>query len=224
MVTQHKNIHIRPGIEPTIFKDTLQVVLVEINTELNKLARAFYSWEFEDDDIPAVDNLFRIIERTWVGIFNNALNRSSTNITTLQEFSVWGEQKGVRRCDLLIRFNPNNTAHDFITEAKIWEFSSNWKRPTPKAFYHSIMKQAYGYYEAEKNYYQSYQSNTWLMAFVVEWIRNSNMLEKAIKIMDGWDHNTDEETDFITLFTGKESGAFIYGKIMSTEEFERDSV
>ena len=221
MITQHPNIYISPNCRPAEFMAPFREVLEEINMELNRVASAFYSYEVEGDKTESVDNLFRFIERTWVGVFNNALNRHSSGITTLQEFSVWGNDKAAGRCDLLFRYHDNNDTHDFITEAKTWEFFNNWGHPSSPEFYFSILSQAYKYYAAEVDYYKAYKSNIWLLAFVVEWVRDKPMLEAANAIMNEWNHNTDNETDFITLYKGKSSGAFIYGKFMSVEEFKK---
>lgn len=105
---------------------------------------AYYSYQVKNDEI-AADNIFRIIERTWVGVLNNALIRVDPEITTLQEHSVWSDEKNIGRCDLLFRHCYNGKKDDFFTEAKVWEFTNNWGIPTQTDFYNKILCQAYNY-------------------------------------------------------------------------------
>lgn len=191
-----------------------------ITDELNKIVSAYYSYNFPEDDSAGIDNVFRNIERTWVGIFNNALLRVNPGIATLQEFSVWSSEKNIGRCDLLFRHSHDGKKDDFVTEAKVWEFTDNWKYPTPREFYSGILGQAYIYYNTERKYYDSYKTDVWLLAFLAEWIRDKEKLEKAKNIMNDWKQETDHETDFLSLYMGECRGAFVYGKIISVKEYE----
>ena len=218
MITQHLKVYVNPNLKPAGFNSIIRNVLGKIKKELNKIVSAYYTYNVNTNEISA-DNIFRIIERTWVGVLNNALTMVDPEIATLQEFSVWSDERNIGRCDLSFRHYHEGEKDDFVTEAKVWECTNNWETPTPPEFYRGILGQAYNYYSTEKKYYDDYRSNVWLFAFVIEWIRNKTMLDAAKEIMSKWDPEKDPDTDFLTLYIGTERGAFVYGKIVSAKEF-----
>jgi hypothetical protein len=195
--------------------------LLAIETELHSIYNSYYNYNIEGDTLTGSQNIFRLIERTWIGILNNCVVKNFPNSSTLQEFSVWNSEGSIGRCDLLFSIPLNNKRHDFIVEGKLYEFTNNWKTETAKFFYNSILLQANCYYEAEKKYYDSYNSEVRLMAYVIEWIRTPDRLNNAKRIMDSWDDFTDRETDFLALYNSEKAGAFVYGKYVLATEFER---
>ena len=223
MIVQHPNIYLSPFLKEQFFGEFIKETLKKTETELNKIFKTFYSYDQQQmgDTNRGIDNLFRIIERTWVGIFNNALLKVDSTITTLQEFSVWNSERNIGRCDLLFRYEKDGKKADFITEAKLSEFKANWKKEGVKGFYLSRLKQAYDYFEPEKKYYESYQTDIWLMVIIVEWMREK-MVPVALSIMDNWKQEDDPESDFLTLYNGGTSGAFIYGKLMRPSDFIKE--
>lgn len=88
--------------------------MVNIGDELNRILKAFYTYDFPEDESKAIDNLFKIIERTWLGIFNNALIRTNPEITTLQEFAAYNDNGLYGRCDLLFRYADREKLFDFL--------------------------------------------------------------------------------------------------------------
>jgi hypothetical protein len=222
MIKQYEKTYQSPSLKAEHFGPLIANTLKGITGELNKIYRAFYSYQLKEDSSKGIDNLFRIIERTWVGILNNSLLLENPSITTLQEFSVWSSERNIGRCDLLFRYEHEGQKSDFVTEAKLYEFTDNWKNDTAKGFYLGILNRAYDYYSTEKKYYDTYESDIWLMAFVAEWIRGKERLTRAETIMSEWNENTDSETDFLTLYQGELSGAFVYGKLMKASEFENN--
>lgn len=219
MVTQHNHIYLSPFLKNQHFASLFENTLKGITEELNKIYHSFYNYNIAEDTTKGVDNLFRVIERTWVGILNNALLKAEPSITTLQEFSVWSPERNIGRCDLLFRYEKNNQKTDFVTEAKLYEFTDKWQNNNAKNHYFNILKQANSYYISERKYYDTYGSDVWLMAFVAEWIRTRDRLTRAKTIMNEWNDQTDSETDFLTLYHGDSSGAFVYGKLIKAAEF-----
>jgi len=220
MITQHGLAYLRPDFKQSSTGELFSKVLENIQKELDGIYKAFYSYPVNEAERPGIDNIFRIIERTWVGVLNNALLKSDSRITTLQEFSVWSEERSIGRCDLLFRYEAGVQRFDFVTEAKLFEFTNRWKNETAEQFYNSILRQAFNYYDTEKKYYDTYKSEVWLVAFVVEWIRNSALLNEAVKIMSNWSQDTDNQTDFLTLYIGNDCGAFVYGKLVRASDFK----
>jgi hypothetical protein len=215
MPTHHPNIFINEKLQSS-FISFLTKTLKNFRDEMNCISQAFYQYKVPNQEHFGVDNLFASIERTWVGMFNNALVRNS-DIAVLQEFAVWNSERNIGRCDLLFRFNEENEDVDIVTEAKCYEFFNNWNMRKDTGFYKRILDQAYKYYIEEKIYYEK---DVKLMAIVFEWIRNSEYLQIAKNIMTGWEYNNDPETDFLTLYYGNTRGVFVYGKIISIGDYE----
>lgn len=182
--------------------------------ELNKIADCFYSYERSPDGFRGFDNVFKIIERTWVGIFQSALLKTDPNIISMQEFNILNGERVFGRCDLLFEWN-NGARNQIITEAKSYEFINDWGESLSDSFFNRILNQAYGYYESEREYYTQ---NTYLLALVFEWIRDTNRLEQAKKLMDNWSLNVNP--DFISLIAGERRGVFVYGKIVDAKSFK----
>lgn len=220
MIKQHPNIYLSSYIKEQFFAEMIKEALKSTELELNQIYKTFYSYDRQQmgDSYSGLDNLFRIIERSWVGIFNNALLKVDSSITTLQEFSVWDTERSIGRCDLLFAFEKDGRRADFIAEAKLSEFKANWKKEGVKGFYLSRLKQAFDYFEPEKKYYESYKSDVWLMVIIVEWMREK-MVPVADSIMQSWKEDDDPECDFLTFYDGGSSGAFLYGKVMRPSDF-----
>lgn len=218
MPTHHPNVYISQKL-PNGFAVFLHKMLIDLRAEMNRISRAFYQYKVQGQEYFGVDNLFSIIERTWVGVFNNALVRNS-DIAVLQEFNVWNSERNIGRCDLLFRFEDENEEVDIVTEAKCCEFFNDWNNFNNGEFYRRILDQAYRYYKEERKYYGK---EVRLMAIVFEWIRDTDRLEAAKTIMNDWKEEKDPETDFLSLYYGDKRGVFVYGKIVTVQEYERQS-
>ena len=211
MIQQFPKVYINPELKPIGFQKFISQLSVGLCKEINLILKAFYQY-----DDKGIDDLFTIIERTWVGILNNSLIRTDHETVTLQEFRVSNGEKIVGRCDLLFRMNMEQKNIDSIVETKCYEFKDNWKSCNFEAFYDKILTQNYNYYNAEINYYQP---DIYFMVIVFEWIRSADKLEKAKNMMDEWDQNTEPTTDFLTLYMATNRGVFVYGKIISAKEY-----
>lgn len=214
-INQYKTF-IKP-IQPESFNEFISLVMQSFTKELNLISKSFYNYETSPDGVKGYDNVFKIIERTWVGIFQSALIKSDSNIVCMQEFNVLNGERVFGRCDFLFDWN-NGESNQIITEAKCYEFINDWQRSLNQTFFNRLLNQAYGYYDNEKEYYKQ---NTWLLALVFEWVRDSSKLDNAKSIMDTW-NCANETPDFISLITGEQRGVFIYGQIRKAEDFTMD--
>lgn len=196
---------------PSGFSEFLGKVFHQLEVEMLKTAKSFYDHspaQF-NETIKGVDKIFSSIERTWVGLFNNALIKADLDVTSLQEFAVWSSERQEGRCDLLFEWNNNH----FIVEAKSAEFNPNWRLFIREDNFPFIIDQAKRYYTAEKDYYKK---DTFLVALVFEWVRESN-LQKANELIKKWKEVEISisaiNTHFASFFQGDHRGALIYGKI-----------
>jgi hypothetical protein len=188
-----------------------QKFFVAFVEEIDLLYRTFFSFRTEE----VRKDVFSMIEQTWVGLLNDAIKRIDINIPTMQEFSVWENNKGIGRCDYLFRWtNKKNATYDIITEVKQFECVGNWKYEHSKEFYSKIEKQARKYYQAEKH---NYQQEVLTMTIAFEWIRYEGHMEKMLKTLDEFDGSIDEHTHFIKLIGHGNKGIIIYGNIIEVK-------
>ena len=216
MPSHHPSVYINPSLNNN-FKVFLAEVLKGLKNEMHLVSEAFYHYGLPGNDIEGVDNLFAVIERTWMGIFNNAMIRTFPDIVTLQEFNVWSSERNVGRCDFLFRLKDELDDLDVIIEAKMYPFCDDWDQTDNVEFYNKILGQAYSYYREEKQYYTR---KVWLMALCFEWIQKPRHLPLAKEKMHEWNKEKDPQTDFLTLYYGTNRGVFVYGKIISVHDFE----
>jgi len=210
LIIQLNNNYISSTIKPEGFSDFMDKVFSSLEKEINLVADTFYKYDPEEHlNHYGKDDIFTIIERTWIGLFNNAILRAFPNTATMQEFSVWSETKAVGRCDLLFNYRYNGKEYDVISEAKSYEFTDDWNKTDSLQFYKPILEQAEKYHLLERKYYTR---PVVLMIIVFEWIRDTTKLERATSIMKKWTAQSDSETDFVALYTGESRGLFVYGK------------
>lgn len=179
-------------------------LFLHFKKELNKTIRVFYK-KVGNEDVES--QIFEIIERTWLGIFNNALIRFHGNkITTLQEFSVWsneGRSKG--RCDFLINWEGNN----IIIEAKREPFINDWTNPESKSYYiDKVNKLKEIYYQPLK----SYITNPIGIILVFEFVKDGD-LPDAQKAVDYICNKPINKTNFCALFHNRKQGVVMYGHV-----------
>lgn len=206
MISKHPFHFLSPSLNKWHISSFFEKLFPAFEKELNDAVKIFYGYT---EPSPGEDDLFRVIERTWLGLFNNAMLRCFPGIGTLQEFMVWGEDhKAKGRCDLLFNWQ----SYDILVEAKCYEFKNDWHKCDSKKFYSEIIaKIKEVYYEHEKNYYSRPVLG---MALVFEWIRTPKRLQAAIQIADKWPDKKDEETDFLALFSTASAGVIVYGKVL----------
>lgn len=157
------------------------------------------------------DKIFQYIERTWVGVFNNAVRRAYPDAVTLEEFSV-GLENSYGRADYFVRLPDHEI--DMLFEAKMYEDMGNDKNEYTETqyWYNEVINQARSYYNAEAT---DYLPNTYAIALIFGWMRKPTALQRARAYMQ----STDEEkakkdpTDFCAFFTDSKNGLWVYGKV-----------
>lgn len=145
-----------------------------IQLALNNLTNEFALWH-------SIDDVFNYNERVYVGLFNNAIIRSSgERFTTLQEYRVYNNKTGYSagRADLLIydRQEPNTL---YLFEAKKMNTYdaadlADWIEKYSVTELSKVLKQAFYYYEAEKEFYDV---TTYMCAIYFENIKNMHHLK-----------------------------------------------
>jgi len=214
-----ETINISSSFKPTGFDIYLKEVFQKVVDEINKIALAFYTVSPEKEEIIYADKIFSSIERTWVGIFNNALIKADESVTTLQEFAVWSDKGHEGRCDLLFEWNKNH----FLVEAKNREFNQNWPLLTHESTFTFVLDQAQGYYRAEKSYYPP---NTFVIALIFEWVRSWDieLINKKLDLyLKDLPKRTDNSaSDFAVHICGEKRGILIYGKIKRASDRNSD--
>lgn len=174
-----------------------------LEDEMRIVSKRFYQYEGNHPE----DDLFHLIERSWVGILNNALVRGGKDVVTLQEFTVWDSKgKSAGRCDLLFSWGDL----DVMVEAKSAEFKpKSWRKPS-KGFYNkTFSKLSDVYFGSEAQYYNR---TTFGIVLYFEWIRETgDLLNQAEQVMNVWDPLTDPDTHFLALYKGHRRGLFVYG-------------
>jgi hypothetical protein len=207
--------HINENLSPQI-KNFLDKLYLQLQKEIQKVCDAFFARDVSGNEIKGANKVFSAIERTWVGILNNAIIRLHENNTTLQEFAVWSDKALTGRCDMLFRILENENYYDVFVESKSYEYNDNWSVIEYKSHFKSILWQAYNYYEAEKEYYSA--DKTYLMAIIFQWVRKEDWLKKSIQKLQNIADLS--EVDFIALYHADIRGVFVYGKIISVSKFK----
>jgi len=204
-------IYDEPFISGEMKKTGLDILLKEIinpfSDELNKINRDFYNYESN----PGGD-VFTIIERTWLGIFNNALIKFyGDDITTLQEFTIWDNNRATGRLDFLLRWNETN----ILIEGKNYEYKKNaWEKWDDEVFYDVIAEKVNKkYFGPEKDLYSG---KTFGMILCFDWIRKGNLNEaihsfESLKMENG-------KTDFCVLFKNNIQGVLVYGHVFKLND------
>lgn len=201
---------------PGHIKSFLRNVLNGLKKEIELVGHAFYGKEMKDESFHGVDKVFSNIERTWVGLWTNAMVRN-TEVPTFQEYHVYSDTRLVGRCVLLFQIPVDGAPMNFITEVKSQEFVNNWNTKDTLPYYLYVMDQANKYFKEEVGYYPD--GRTRMMALFFEWIGNTMLLDKAKDIMKDWKNNPDLEADFLGLYYGTQRGLFVYGKIMTEKAY-----
>ena len=164
-------------------------------------------------------DMFSLIERTYIGLLNNAIVRYyNEKVTTLQEFSVWNKNKLVGRADLLVRIKFDNEIVYILFEGKQREFDGKeYVSSQLEIFFETFETQARKYYDAEK---EDYNEQVFIVPIVFEWIRTQKKLTQVLN----WETDRDDgHTDFYAVYhsncqTEDNSGLMVYGKVIKANE------
>jgi hypothetical protein len=191
-------------IKSIILKDSNDVrvkpffkkILDEFGEELIKLAELIYSYPNNEkgiDGLKSINDVFALIERTYVGVLNNAIIRSYSEAVTLQEFSVYNEHKASGRADLFVSVPDTEGTLDFLFEAKV--DTTRWKKYSNEQTlkeYQEIYNQAHAYYSDEEKYYSQ---KPHIVSIIFEWVRHKDLLDEILK-----EEDEDDCTDFYYIY------------------------
>jgi hypothetical protein len=208
-----KEIFLRETV-PSEIQKFLRKTLDAFGAELNHLGNTIYQYPNGMkgiDEKESINDVFALIERSYFGIFNNAVIRSFPKDAVLQEFSVYGKQhKHVGRADYLVSHYINNSKSvNLLFEGKASVANGKNDKKETKEYLHETYKKALKYYEAEKEYYIN---ETLLITIVFEWIRKTKLLEAILNET----YIDDEATDYYFIYHTKVAGIMVYGTVIST--------
>lgn len=197
-------------------KSFLSKTLDAFGRELNIVAESMYRYPDTQkgiDNKEGVNDVFALIERSYVGLYNNAIIRSFSQDSTLQEFSVYKRQeetdtdKSIGRADFLVRHLTETGYINLLFEAKAWQ--SNWKKYSAeqtREYYKKLYDQAFTYFEAEKLFYTG---DTYIITISFDWIRKSSLLDKIVEEK----YEDDGCTHFYYIYHTGEAGLMVYGNV-----------
>lgn len=199
MIDHYKGCFLRRDVDDDL-KKFFSSVFLSFKEEINHLADSLY--------VNKDQKFYKYIERTWVGVFNDAVKRSFPGAATLQEFSVQLDRIG--RADYFVRLPDKKI--DLLFEAKANIDNGSWDYSSMGNWYDRIILQADSYYRAEMN---DYLDKTYLVALIFGWLPNAATVETAKRYMDLTDEEKEEKDpcDFCALFLSEEHGLWVYGKL-----------
>src|ERR1035437_7505202 len=161
-------------------QDFFTKTLDAFGEELNRLASQMYKYPNGKkgiDNHESINDVFALIERSYIGLLNNAVVRSFPKNSTLHEFIVSGKKQG-ERADYLVTHHFDDQSINFLFEGKISEATykdyENYDPQVAAQYYKQIHDQACKYFEAEKEYYQN---ETYIVTIIFEWIRKTDLLD-----------------------------------------------
>ncbi|MBK6840059.1 MAG: hypothetical protein IPG90_18730 [Bacteroidetes bacterium] len=118
---------------------------------MQKLADQWYN--YSEDEKNGVEEVFALIERSYIGLFNNAVVKSFPQDSVLQEFSVHLGGRNYVRNDYLVKHWDGERSISLLFEAKQRQFDGrNYSLAETKAFLDPFILQGKKYYIAETQY------------------------------------------------------------------------
>lgn len=201
-------------VDPAL-KKFFEKTLLAFSTELQLLADQWYN--YSEDGKNGVDEVFALIERSYVGLFNNAVVKSFPQDSVLQEFSVHLGGRNYVRGDYLVKHWEGDHSLSILFEAKQRQHDGRkYSMSETKAFLDPFIKQGKKYYKAEPQYYRD---DTYISSLVFEWVRYPEHLKNVLS----WSDEDDEITDFYCLYHTERSGLMVYGNLEKVKSNTSDS-
>ena len=187
------------------FEESLQA----FTAELQKLADQWYN--YTEDEKNGIEEVFALIERSYVGLFNNAVVKSFPNDSSLQEFSVHLGGRNYVRGDYLVKHWEGDRSLSILFEAKQRQHDGRkYSMSETKAFLDPFIEQGKKYYNAEPQYYRD---ETYISSLVFEWVRYSEHLKNVLS----WSDDDDGITDFYCLYHTNTVGLMVYGNLAKVQ-------
>ena len=192
-----------------LLDDFFEKILLRLKDEFQLLADNWYC--YSENGVKGTEEVFALIERSYVGLFNNALVKCFPNDSVLQEYSVRMENGSYVRGDYLVRHGESN----ILFEAKQRQFDGRkYTVADSIKFLKPFIRQGFKYYNAEKNYYRG---TTFISSLVFEWVRHPHHLDLVRK----WDEEEDDGiTDFYCLYRTELAGLMVYGNLEQVRKSE----
>jgi len=209
MNIQTKQIILKDSLSEPV-KMFLSISLNGFGNELNFVANQMYNYPDAKkgiDNKESINDVFALIERSYVGLFNNAIIRGFPNSATLQEFSVYNKNKSSGRADLLVTHAlANNEFINLLFEAKVGVATVNdYSADYRKIYYEKLYNQAYKYFLVEKEFYTG---ESYIITISFDWIRHDYILTEILK-----DRFIDTVSDFFFVYYTNEAGLSVYGNL-----------
>jgi hypothetical protein len=202
-------------------KEFINESLNAFGKELEVVAESMYRYPnnlMGIDGKESINDVFALIERSYVGLYSNAVVRCFPDDAVLQEFPIYqkdeisNKEKFLGRADLFIVHKAGNNVINLLFEAKA--FPAEWKKSDSeklKSYYKGVHDQAFSYYNSEKDFYTG---DTYIITINFDWIRNPHLLDEVLKE----EYGDDGCTDFYTIYhTKNEAGLMVYGNITKVE-------
>ncbi len=203
---QSGKIFISDRIKNPGLQDFFHKTLEGFQNELQHLADMWYNFPFKG--IPGENEVFALIERSFVGLFNNSVVRNFPIDAVLQEYSIDCGNKKYKRADYLVKHFYRGEELNILFEAKQRAYDGkSYSENEIKEFLKPFIEQAKSYYEVEKQYIKG---QTWVASLVFEWVRYPELVEKVHKYDEEED---DGVTDFYCFFHTEQSGLMVYGNL-----------
>jgi hypothetical protein len=187
--------------ENFLLKNFFENVLSQFQKELQLLADSWYC--YSEDGKCGTEEIFALIERSYVGLFNNAVIRCFPNDAVLQEYSVHLGGRNYVRCDYLVKHQAMN----ILFEAKQRTFDGKkYNDKETEMFLSPFVEKGMKYFNAEEKYYVD---TTFVSSLVFEWVRYSEHLKQVLM----WSNEDDTITDFYSLYHTDNAGLMVYGNL-----------
>jgi hypothetical protein len=191
----------------SVLKYFFEKTLLQFKHELQVLASQWYYYSNEDGT-PGTNDVFGLIERSYVGLFNNAIIKCFPNDAVLQEYSVHLGGRQYVRGDYLVKHWDDNKPINILFEAKQRLFDGiDYTPDETRIFLSEFITQGKKYYMAEQKYYLD--ADTYVSSLVFEWVRYKEHLDKILK----WSSLDDGVTDFYCLYHTDGAGLMVYGNL-----------
>ncbi len=191
----------------------------EMHIEIIRLRRTIFKDGPElgegQNRIEHYTNWYASNERTWIGIFNNALLRAyHEDVTMLQEYAVYNEDNRSKgRADFLVHWNKVGVEKPLhlLFEVKQYHETNQSKMTESGKFYlEGIQKQALSYMDAEDWYYKDKEVQSISLAFGC--MRGQALIDEAKHYIEAAPDSHPYE-DFISLYSEGHNGVWVYGKV-----------
>jgi hypothetical protein len=201
-------------------KEFISESLNAFGDELKAIAESMYRYPnnlMGIDGKESINDVFALIERSYVGLYSNAVVRCFPADAVLQEFPVYqkdeisNREKSAGRADLFIVHKTDNRFINLLFEAKAMPAErKEYKQEELICYYKRVHDQALSYYNSEKEFYNG---DTYIITINFDWIRKQDLLEDVLKE----EYPDDGCTDFYYIYHTKEAGLMVYGNITKIE-------